>query len=210
MRVNGGTDMQAAEIGGGGYGFTGTATNSSATSLTATGTPFVTNAYVGQMVVAGSVYGVVLSNTTSVLTVDQWYVPSSPGGAAGSTPSTTAVYTIVPGQAPAMFMALTTNNSAASATDTALTSELATTNSGLIRKLAAWAHTTTASTYTMAATFTATATDQSTGSQTVAKAGMFNSIKSTTGIMQFETLLNATANFVATGDQSTITQTVTM
>jgi hypothetical protein len=210
MRVNGGTDMQAAEIGGGGYGFAGTATATSATSLTATGTPFVASAYIGQMVAAGSAYGVITANTTSVLTVDQWYVPSSPGGAAATTPGATTTYVILPGQAPAMFMALTTNATAPSATDTSLASELATAGSGLIRKIAAWAHTATASTYTMAATFTATATDQSTGSQTVAKAGMFNSIKSTTGIMQFETLLNATANFVATGDQSTITQTVTM
>jgi hypothetical protein len=210
MRVNGGTDMQAAEIGGGGYGFTGTATATSATSLTATGTPFVVDAYKGQMVIAGSVYGVVISNTTSVLTVDQWYVPSSPGGAAGSTPSSTVVYTIVPGQAPAMFMALTTNATAPSATDTSLASELATAGSGLIRKIAAWAHTASASTYTMAATFTATATDQSTGSQAVAKGAMFNSIKASTGIMQFETLLNAVATLVVTGDQTTITQTVTM
>jgi hypothetical protein len=210
VRVNGGTDMQAAEIGGGGYGFAGTATATSATSLTATGTPFVTNAFVGQMVCAGGAYGVILSNTTSVLTVDQWYNPASPGGAATTTPGATTTYVIVPGQAPAMFMALTLNSSAAVATDTALTGELATAGSGLIRKIAAWAHTATATTYTMAATFTATATDQATGSQAVAKGGMFNSIKASTGIMQFETLLNAPATLVVTGDQTTITQTVTM
>lgn len=208
MRVNGGSDMQAAEIGGGGYGIGGTATASSATSLTATGTPFVASAYIGQMVAADGVYGVITANTTSVLTVDQWYSPASPGGAAGTTPSATAKYTILPGNAPAMFMALTANNSAAVATDTALTGEITTAGGGLIRKLAAWAHTVGASSYTMAATFTANGSDSL--PVTVAKAGMFNSIKATTGIMQFETLLNATASFALSGDQSTITQTVTM
>lgn len=208
MRVNGGSDMQAAEIGGGGYGIGGTATASSATSLTATGTPFVASAYIGQMVAADGVYGVITANTTSVLTVDQWYSPASPGGAAGTTPSSTAKYTILPGQAPAMFMALTANASAAVATDTALTGEITTAGGGLIRKLAAWTHTAGASSYTMAATFTANGSDSL--PVTVAKGAMFNSIKATTGIMQFETLLNATASFALPGDQSTITQTVTM
>ena len=208
MRVNGGTDMQAAEIGGGGYGFAGTATATSATSLTATGTPFVASAYIGQMVCAGSAYGVVTGNTTGVLTIDQWYSPASPGGSVATTPGGTTTYVIVPGQAPAMFMALTANSSAVNATDSALTGEITTSGGGLIKKLAAWAHTTSASTYTMAATFTANGSDSL--PVTVAKAGMFNSIKATTGIMQFATLLSATASYAAIGDTSTITQTVTM
>lgn len=210
MRVNGGTDMQASEIGGGPAGDSGTTTSApTSTTATDTGKSWTTNVWAGRIVTIGNVYGVVLSNTATVLTVDQWYNPASPGGAAGTTPSTGG-YCILPGQAPAMFMALTTNVTAPAATDTSLASELATAGSGLIRKIAAWAHTAGASTYTMAATFTATSTDQTTGSQAVAKAGMFNSIKASTGIMQFETLLNGVATFVISGDQSTITQTVTM
>lgn len=210
MRVNGGSDMQAAEMGGGGYGFAGTATATSATSLTCTGTPLVASAYIGQMIAAGGSYGVITANTTGGVTVDQWYSPASPGGAAGATPGATSTYIILPGMAPAMFMALTLNSSAAVATDTALTGELNVAGSGLNRKIAAWAHTGGAASYTMAATFTATATDQTTGSQAVAKAAMFNSIVAATGKMQYETLLNAVATLVLTGDQTTITQTVTM
>ncbi len=89
MLVNAGLDAMAGLLGGDVAGFTGTATASSATSLTATGTPFVASAYTGHIVVATTsslMYGVVTANTTSVLTVDQWYGIASPGGAAVGPP----------------------------------------------------------------------------------------------------------------------------
>ena len=208
MRTNKGADMQSAEIGGGVYGFGGTATATSATSLTMTGAGWTTNAFTGQIVAAGSVYGVILSNTATVLTVDQWYNPATPNATVGTTPSATVVFSILPGAAPAMFMAITTDATAAAATDTTLASEGSTANSGLLRKPATYAHTTSATSYTMAATYTYTSTDNGT-TRVYAKIGMFNSVVPVTGIMQFETLMNFTASLSITGDAVTVTQTVT-
>lgn len=208
-RMNKGVDLQSAEIGGGNVGFAGTATATSATTLTATGTPFVASAYIGQVVVAGTVYGVVLSNTTSVLTIDQWYNPATPGGGAGSTPSGTTTYSILPGGSAAMFMAITTDAAAANVTDTALASEVVAAGSGCLRKLATYAHTTSATSFTWTATYTYNSTDATFGSRILAKIGMFNSAVSATGIMQFESLMNATATLTLSGDAVTVTDTVT-
>src|SRR5213596_4155303 len=68
-----GRDLLAAGLGGTGFGVSGTiATASSATSLTATGTPFVTDAYKGWIVVAeestnAPVWANIGTNSTSVL-----------------------------------------------------------------------------------------------------------------------------------------------
>lgn len=207
-RVNKGTDMQSAEIGGGNVGFAGTATATSSTSLTATGTPFVASAYIGQWVVAGTVYGVILSNTTSVLTIDQWYNPATPGGAAGSTPSGTTTFSIMPAAAAAMYMAITTDASAANVTDTTLASEVVAAGSGCLRKEATYAHTTSAASFTWTATYTYNSTDATFGSRILAKIAMFNSIVPATGIMQFESLMNATATLTLSGDACTVTDTV--
>jgi hypothetical protein len=213
VKTNAGNDGQAQAMGGDVAGFTGTATASSATSLTATGTPFVASAYIGHIVVCSSAgvlaYGVITANTTSVLTVDQWYAPASPGGAATTTPTGTCTYVILPGQAPYWYIAVTTNATAPGATDTTLTSEITTGGSGLIRKLATYGHTLGVASYSLAVTLTGTATDQGTGAQILAKAGIFNTLTGATGRMQFETLISPTATITATGDQVTITDTVT-
>jgi hypothetical protein len=191
-------------MGGDLAGVAGTATSTSATSLTDTGASFGT--LTGHMVVAAGVYGVITSNTGTVLTIDRWYSPASPGGSAGSTPAGTSAYVVVPGQAPYWYMALTANASAASATDTTLTGEITTAGGGLIRKLATYAHTTGAASYSLAATFTANGSDAL--PVTIAKIGIFNSISS--GRMQFETLLSATATLSASGDSVTVTDTVSL
>lgn len=211
MRVNGGADGQACSMGGDAAGMTGTATASSTTSLTATGTPFVASAYVGHIVVttsAAMAYGVITANTTSVLTVDQWYAPASPGGAATTTPTATTTYTVLPGQAPYWYMALTTDAAAAVITDTTLPTEYTTAGGGLIRKLATYAHTTGVASYSLAATFTANGSDAL--PKTMAKIGIFNTVTGATGRMQFETLLSATATLTAVGDALTVTDTVSM
>lgn len=199
-------------MGGDVAGFTGTATASSATTLTATATPFVASAYIGHMVATSSAgvlaYGVVTSNTTSVLTVDQWYAPASPGGAATTTPTATCTYVILPGAAPFWYMALTANATAPSASDTTLTAEITTAGGGLIRKLATYAHTTGVASYSLAATYTANGTDSL--PVTIAKIGIFNTVTGATGRMQFETLLSATATLSASGDILTVTDTVTI
>lgn len=205
MKTNSGNDLEAGALGGDIVGDTGTSTAVGATSLTDSGKSWVTNAYAGHLVVSSGVYGVVLSNTGTVLTIDRWYAPATPGGSAGSTPST-GTYMVLPGQAPAWFMAVTANNSAPSASDTTLSGEITTSGGGLIRRLATFAHTTGAATYTLSTTFTANGSDSL--PVTVAKMATFQSISA--GRMLHESLLNATAPFTASGDTATVTNTITM
>lgn len=205
MKVNLGNDVEAGALGGDIVGDTGTSTAVGATSLTDSGKTWVSNAYAGHLVVSGGVYGVVLSNTGTVLTIDRWYAPATPGGSAGSTPST-GIYVVLPGQAPAWFMAVTANNSASSASDTTLAGEITTAGGGLIRRLATFAHTAGAATYTLSTTFTANGSDSL--PVTVAKMATFQSISG--GRMLHETLLNATAPFTVSGDTATVTNTITM
>lgn len=205
MKTNSGNDIEARNLAGDTAGDTGTSTGVTATTLTDTGKSWTTNAWAGHLVATGSVYGVVVSNTATVLTVDRWYTPSSPGGAAASTPST-GTYQVLPGGAPVWYMALTANNTAPSATDTTLTGEITTAGGGLIRKLCTIAHTTGVNTYTVTGTYTANGSDSL--PVTIAKMATFNSIVS--GQMLHETLLPATATLSASGDPLTVTQTVTM
>lgn len=195
-------------MGGDTTALAGTATATTATSLTSSG--FTASAYVGHIVVAGNsaatfVYGVITANTTTVLTVDRWYQPSSPGGSAASTPSATAPFFIAPYGAGAPFLALTANSSAAAGSDTTLAGEITTSGGGLIRKLATYAHTAGAASYTLTGVWTANGSDSL--PVTLAKMAAFNSL--TGGTMAFEALLNATATLNASGDQLTGTLTVT-
>lgn len=204
MKVNSGQDIQARALGGDIAGDTGTSTGVTVTTLTDSGKAWTTNAYTGHVVASGGVYGVVVSNTATALTIDRWYAPASPGGAAGTTPSTGS-YVVLPGNAACWYMALTANATAPSATDTTLTAEIATAGGGLVRKLATYAHTAGANSYTLTTTFTANGSDSL--PVTVAKIGVFNSL--TGGAMMFETLLSATATLTASGDPVTVTETIT-
>lgn len=178
----------------------------SATTLTDSGATWGTTQYVGGWVVCAGVYGVIISHTGTVLTIDRWTAVATPGGAAGSTPGATTAYTILPGSAPSWYLALTANNGAPANGDTSLAGEIATGGGGLIRKICPVAHTAGASTYTLTPVFTANGSD--TLPVTVAKIGTFNSL--TSGQMQFETLLSATATLSLSGDQLTTTDTITM
>jgi hypothetical protein len=80
VKPNAGVDSIANMLGNP-LGFTGTASATSATSLTSSG--FTASAYIGQIVIAGTVYGVITANTTTVLTVERWVNPATPGGSAG-------------------------------------------------------------------------------------------------------------------------------
>lgn len=66
---------------------TGTATASSATTLTNSGAAWTTDQWHGQVVVAGASWGIVTGNTGTVMTVDSWR---------GGTPSGTASYAVRP------------------------------------------------------------------------------------------------------------------
>lgn len=206
----GGRDQASAALGGllpaGGSGspFNGAP---STTAFTCTGTPWTTNLLAGMVAIA-SVTGVttppvhfrIASNTTSVATGEGWY--TADGTTLGTTPSTTNGFVIVPGQGPARYMALTENAGAANAADTVLTGEIAT--GGCIRALATYAHTLASATYTLQKAFSVTATFPA-----IHKMGIFPLLTSATGILFFESVLNADAS-VVNGDTLTVTDTVTV
>ena len=203
---NGGRDIAAAALGGVlGFGVSGTiATATGATSLTATATPFVASAYIGQIVVAeestnAPVHATIVSNTTSVLTVDAW---RNGDDSAGNTPGATANYHILAGMAAIRYMALTENAGAASASDTALTGEL--TTGGCGRALATYAHTLGAATLTLQKAFSVTGTFPA-----IHKMGLFQVSTASSSLLAIETVLNADASVVS-GDTLTVTDTVTL
>lgn len=205
LRTTVGQDWQSDTMGGPLPTQGSPATASSATSITATGTPYVANALKGYRVVVPvtglttpPVYGNIGSNTTSVITVDQWW---NGADGVGTTPSATAGFIILPGPGPARFIGLTADPGAASAASTALTSEF--TTLGMSRALATYAHTPGSASYTQSKTFTATG---NTGA--IHRAGMFTALTLTAGgILVFETVLNADAT-LANGDQLALTWTV--
>lgn len=207
-------DWQAKAMGmGPSFAFasaTGNATATSATSLTNSGATFPTagQGLAGCIVAASrnssgtgsTVYGVIVSNTSTVLTVDQWYDPTSTSGAAGTTPNSTGAYVILPGQNPAAWLALTSDATSPTASDTTLASE-ATTN-GFARAVGTYAHTAAATTYTLTKLFTAA------GSLTVNTEAVFGACNPTAGgVMPFKSA-EPTPPALISGD--TLTQTVTI
>jgi hypothetical protein len=110
------------------------------------------------------------------------------------------------GTAVLKYMALTANATSPAAGDTTLTAEIATGGGGLVRAVAAYAHTGGTATYTLSKTFTANGSD--TLPVTIAKIGVFDA--SSSGNMGFETLLSSTATLSASGDALTVTDTITL
>lgn len=206
-KTNASYDLEWMQCIGIAVGFTGTSTGTSATTMTDSGASWGTTQNVGRVVVCGNRYANIISHTATVLTIDRWYDAATPGGAAGSTPGATTVYVIMNTAASAMFMGLTANASAVGAGDTTLPGEITTGGGGLIRKLGTLAHTASASTGTVAATFTANGSDSL--PVTIAKMGISPSILSTVFNL-LQTLLNATATLTISGDQLTVTDTITL
>jgi hypothetical protein len=106
----------------------------------------------------------------------------------------------------AKWIALTANASAAAAGDTTLTGEIATAGGGLIRAVAALAHTTGTNVSTLTNTFTANGSDAL--PVTLAKAGAFTQL-AVGGTLVFETLFGTTATLSASGDACAVTWTLT-
>lgn len=104
------------------------------------------------------------------------------------------------------YIGLTANSTAPSASNVSLPSEITTAGGGLIRKQATYAHTGGTNTSTLTATFTANGSDAL--PVTLAKIGVFRHITTST-LMGYETLLNATATLTISGDSLTVTETVT-
>jgi hypothetical protein len=103
------------------------------------------------------------------------------------------------------YIALTASTTAPAATDTTLTGEITTTGGGLIRAQATYAHTAGTNTTTLTKTFTANGSDAL--PVTVAQIGVFNA--STAGTLAYHTALNATATLTTSGDNVTVTETIT-
>lgn len=106
----------------------------------------------------------------------------------------------------AKWVAVTANSTSPAAGDTTLTAEIVTGGGGLVRATATYAHTTSASTYTLSITLTANGSD--TLPVTLAKAGIFDAASS--GNMVFEDLISPTITLSASGDAATLTETVTV
>lgn len=210
LTTNGGFDFISNALGGllptGGVGSPATA--ASATSITATGTPWTTNQLAGFRVYApvtglttAPVYGNIGSNTTSVATIDQWWTAAD---GVGTTPASTNAFIIgAGGLSSARFIGLTTDAGAPAAGDTTLASEI--TTGGVARALGAYAHTVGTKTYTITKSFSVTS-----GFTAIHKAGLFTCSTSTAGgVMVWETVLSADAT-VANGDTLQVTWTITL
>ena len=108
--------------------------------------------------------------------------------------------------AAANYLALSANTTSPSASSTTLPGEITTSGGGLVRAQATYAHTNGQSTATLTKTFTANGSDSL--PVVLAKVGVLNAASS--GTLVHETLLTATATLSSSGDQVTITETVTL
>ena len=202
-----GRDLLAAAMGNAAHK-DGALTASSATSATPSGGGLTTDQYKGWRVycpvtglTTAPVYGNIGSNSTTVLTVDGWWVGTS-DTMTGTTPASTNGYMIVPSGL-ARFMGVTADTGAASAASTTLTSEI--TTNGLNRAKATYAHTATQATYTLTNSFSVSG-----GPQTIHRGGLFTAANTTAGgILVFETVASADA-IVTTSDTLNATWTVTL
>lgn len=209
MKVNTGNTKEALALAGGtqaGYASTGNQTYTATTVTPAVSPAWTVNQWAGKLVItATQVYGVIVSNSATALTVDQWYNPATPTGAAGTTPAANTAFVILGGAAPANVMALTNTVSfTPAATDTTLSGEQ--TANGLGRKFATFTYTTGASSYQQATTWTYTGS----GAVTLTGIATFDCLTQSAGVMLHETAFGTSATVSANGDQLTATQTVTM
>jgi hypothetical protein len=185
----------------------------SSSSITTTATPLTaSNLASPQLGVAGLrvyaaphtttnpvTYGNIVSNTTSVITIDKWWTAAD---GTGTTPTSGDGFIIAPGGMAALrFVALSTNASAASASDLTLANEV--TSNGGARVLALYAHTFGTSSLTLSNTFSIAGTITA-----IHKAGLFAALTSGgADLMGYETVLNADATVVS-GDSLALTWTV--
>ncbi len=220
--VNSGLDIASRALGGQTVGGSGTSTATTATTLTDSTQAWTVNAYAGMRVVSGAAWGLILSNTATALTIDRWYVPATPGGAAAAIPAT-GTYVILAGSPPAWFVGLANNSTAPVASDTTMGGEIVngtptgennvigTLPTGLLRQIAPFAHTAGSTTFTLTPVFTTNSNESGILPVTVGRISVSTSLIPGNGITMFaETLLNATATFAAVADQLTVTYTLTL
>lgn len=205
LRTNAGADWQARVMEGDSAAMlTGTASATGTTSLTTSG--LVSGALVDHIIACGPnasgtgsvVYGVITGNTTTVITVDRWYVAATPAGSAATTPNATCSFIVLPGSAPLVYLAVTANTFTPNVTDTTLAGELAT--NGFSRSYyTTLAHTASSGAFSIAKTFTAS------GTETINNEAIFTAASA--GTMAFESAEPSPPTLVS-GD--TLAQTVTV
>jgi hypothetical protein len=208
----------------------GTGTAATTTTLT-TGQTLVTNELAGKRVyvytTAGTVFvwGNAISNTNaagaSVITVDQWYVPLTPGGTAGATPGTPWSWVAVDGGMPSTWFAgIGTGGSGWAAGDHTLavssgSTEYVQAGGTLIRKICPTAVTSGVATrtVTLVPVFTANATDVGNLPKVFSVIGFFASMVvgfgGAGGPMKFIDAISPTATIAALNDQLTVTEVIT-
>lgn len=215
LLTNIGRDMWADMLGGKIVTQNAPATATGATSFTGTGSTWTaSNLATPELGLAGRrayfpvtglttapVYGNIVSNTTSVATIDQWWTAAD---GVGTTPASTNSFIIAPGTVGAVrFMALTTNASAAAASNTTLTGEITTNGGG--RALATYAHTYGNATFTLQKAYAITGTLTA-----IHRMGLFSCLTAAgADPMMYEAVLNLDAT-VGNGDTLTVTDTVTL
>lgn len=222
LRTDSGDDWQALMMAGtSNRGESGTATAAAAASLTNSGASFpttanvsgMTGAYAGQIVACGpnasgtgsTVYAVITNNTATVLNIDRWVDAGSPF-AAGTTPNGTCKYQILPGKAPAWFLALSTTAITPAVTDVTLSGEL--TSGGFARTQATtFTHTLASASYSLAVTFTSSSTNTINAEAVFSGAGVNGITATTGGVMAFE---NTEPNPPTLVSGDTLAQTVTV
>jgi hypothetical protein len=206
----------------------GTGSAATSTTLTTSNT-LVTNATAGHRVyvftTSGNVFvwGNCISNTNaasaSVITVDQWYVPLTPGGSAGATPGTPWAWVLQDGGLTSTwFAAIGTGTPTITNTDHAFSTggntEYTQAGGTLIRKICPTATDVSASarTVTLVPVFTANSSDVPNLPKVMSIAGFFASMvvgyAGAGGPMKFETAISPTATIAALGDNVTLTETI--
>jgi hypothetical protein len=103
------------------------------------------------------------------------------------------------------YMALTASVVAPATGDTTLTGEITTAGGGLLRAQATYAHTGGTNTSTLTKTFTANGSDAL--PVVIAQIGVFNA--TTVGTIAYHTALSSTATLSVSGDNVTVTETIT-
>jgi len=194
----------------------GTATATSGTSMTNSGATFPTSGQglAGSIVVVGAnasgtgsvVYGVILTNTSTVLTVDQWYSGTSTTGAVGTTPNATGQYIILPGQNPASQLSVTSSATTVTTADNFLASEL--TTNGFSRAVGSFSHTAAANTFALSHLWTATGS-QTINNEAVSGAATWSSSTPYGGVYPFASA-EPNAPSLVSGDSLTNTVTITI
>jgi hypothetical protein len=194
----------------------GPATATTTTSVTGTGTTWTaSNLATPVLGLAGMrvympvtglttapVYGNIVSNTTSVATIDQWW---NAADGTGTQPANTSALIIAPGGvSAARFVALTQNASAASHSDTALASEI--TTGGCARAKSTYAFTPSGSAFdnvVLTNSFSITSTFAA-----IQKGGLFSTVAPAgADPLLYETVFNAVASVVS-GDTLNLTWTL--